>query len=126
MPVKRNRSAHQFQILEGGLDFEIRTMGQEILISLTGTLDADMLLRLKASCSPHLWQRGRQVILDGSRLDHLDYRAVTGLLEWHEYLKSFRHNLLLADWTPYHKTILLLGCRDFANLMPMTRRLAVV
>lgn len=126
MPVWRNRNAHQFRIYEGGLNFEIRTMGQELLISLTGALDADMLTLLQASVAPRLSQRGRRVVLDGSRLDHLDYRVVPRLLDWHVMLKSFQHELLLADWSNYHKTILLLGCRDVSSLMPMTHRRVAV
>lgn len=68
-----------------------------------------MLLRLVAAVRPRLQRRDRRIVLDGRGLEHLDFRSVPDLVAWHRSLRDYGHTLLLANWRPYHRAILILG-----------------
>ena len=127
MSESRARNGQSLRILEGGLDFEIRTTGQDIRVSLSGTLDRGMLDRIRNALVSRLNARGFRVILDGSGLEHVDYRAARDLLSWNGALKSFGHELSLSGWSAYHKTILLLGYHNVDNTQrPLGGRVSIV
>jgi ABC-type transporter Mla MlaB component len=85
-------------------DLEVR--GQTVRIRLAGILDRRSLRRLMVEADRHLYGRNRLLILDGSRLLHLDYRCVPMLLQWGRGLRSFGHRLYLANWNEYLSAIL--------------------
>lgn len=95
-----------FEVLDGGVDFEIRERGATVWITLSGVLDAERLAPLMRRVVPLLHRRGRRVVLDGRRLMHLDYRCVPQLLAWSDGLRAFDHQLLLYGWNAYLRAIL--------------------
>jgi ABC-type transporter Mla MlaB component len=109
MPRETTRHLPHLQLLEGGLDFEIREHGGDVRVVLSGNLDRDLLERIVPATTPRLARRGCRVVLDGARLAHLDYRAVPALVEWGRDLRAYGHRLLIAGWRPYLRVILALG-----------------
>ena len=109
MPRESTRRTPRFSLLEGGLDFEVQERGPVLRVTLSGELDRERLARLRRRIAPRLVRRGRRIVLDGHGLRHVDYRAVSALLAWHRQLRAFGHDLLLARWNGYLRTILVLG-----------------
>ncbi len=108
-PGEATRRSVRFEVLDGGLDFEIRERDETVWVALSGVFDAARLAELKRRVSPVLRARGRRLVLDGRRLLHLDYRCVPALLAWHDSLRSFNHQLLLYGWNAYLRAILAVG-----------------
>ena len=106
-PRETARRHVAFEVLDGGLDFEIRERGATVWVALSGVLDAARLAQLTRRVSPLLHHRGRRVVLDARRLQHLDYRCVPALLAWSDGLRAFDHQLLLYGWNAYLRAILL-------------------
>ncbi len=109
MPRELTRRPDRFQILQGELGFDIHEQDKVVRVTLSGILDRSGLADLVRCVSPRLCSRGRTVVLDGRRLDHIDYRAVPALVAWNKAMRTFDHSLLLSDWNSYLKTILLVG-----------------
>ncbi len=109
MPRETTRHQPQLQLLDGGLDFEIREHGGDVRVVLSGSLDCDLLDRIIARTTPRLARRDRRVVLDGVHLAHLDYRAVPALIEWGRHLRAYGHQLMIAGWRTYLRAILALG-----------------
>jgi hypothetical protein len=109
MPRELTRWTPRFTLLEGGSDFEIQVRGTDLRVTLLGTLDRHQLKCLQRRIAPYLVQRGRRIILDGRRLKHVDFRIAEPLREWNRALSIFDHDLMLAGWNPYLRTILTLG-----------------
>jgi hypothetical protein len=109
MPGESTRRPPHLYVLEGGLGFEIRERDGDVRVTLSGVLDRPMLQRLVDAVRPRLVRRDCRIVLDGRGLDHLDFRAVRDLVAWHRRLRVYGHTLLLADWRPYHRAILILG-----------------
>jgi len=107
-------------LLEGDLDFEIREHDGDVRVVLSGSLDCKLLARIISATRPHLARRGRRIVLDGSGLAHLDYRAVDKLADWGQRLQAFGHTLLLDGWRPYLRTILILGGHACVPAAPTT------
>ncbi len=124
MPAETTRQLPHLQLLEGGLDFEIREHDEVVRVALSGTLDHDQLSRLKARLTARLPRRGRRIVLDGGALDHLDYRAVDALIAWARDLRTFGHRLSIVNWSPYLRAILALGGRPAGHAAPVAGPLA--
>ncbi len=109
--IRRERAPRsaELKVLKGGLAFEVHDQGRAVRVALSGILDRAGLDSLVRRVALLLHSRGRTVILDGRRLEHVDYRAVPALSAWNRALRSFGHSLLLSDWSGYLKTILLVG-----------------
>jgi len=89
------RRTTNFGIYESGMDFEIRQNEAVCWVALSGILDRERLSQLVRRLRPLLVKRGRIVVLDGTHLCHIDYRAVRSMVEWSRSLRSFHHKLLL-------------------------------
>lgn len=100
------RQQVRFGIQDSGLEFAIRQQGHTVWVTLSGILDRPQLARLVRRVTPLLEKRGRQVILDGRQLHHVDYRVVRPLIDWNRRLRAFDHRLLLSHWSDYLKAIL--------------------
>ena len=85
-------------------DFTVR--GTTVRIHLAGVLDRAKLLDLMTRADGALLGRNRLVVLNGSRLMHLDYRCVSMLMRWARSLKSYGHQLHLEHWNEYLRAIL--------------------
>ena len=120
MPRETTRHQPRLQLLEGGLEFEIREHGGDVRVVLSGNLDRDLLSRIILAATPRLARRDRRVVLDGRHLDHVDYRAVAGLIDWSRRLRTYGHALRLDGWRPYLRAILLLGGTAGAPASPST------
>jgi len=90
------------------LEIEVRQTDRTVRVALSGILDRNGVERMISRVSPRLLGRGCRVILDGSRLVHLDYRATASLVGWNRRLRLFRHQLYLQGWSDYLKAILLM------------------
>lgn len=90
------------------LEVEVRQTDQAVRVTLSGILDRPGVEKLMGQVTRRLPARGCRIIMDGSRLTHLDYRATDRLVEWNRRLGQFGHQLLLHRWSPYLKAILLM------------------
>jgi len=89
-----------------GLEIDIRQLGVTVWVTLSGILDRPQLGHLIRRLAPCLSKRGRIIVLDGRRLQHIDYRAVQPLIAWNRQLGTFGHRLTLFSWSDYLKAIL--------------------
>ncbi len=89
-------------------EIEIRQNERAVWVTLSGILDRAGVEKLIARVTPRLDQRGRRIVLDGSRLAHLDYRATGALVAWNRRLKAFHHQLYLHGWSDYLKAIVVM------------------
>lgn len=109
MPRELTRQEPQLKIVNGGRDYEIIDCENSVRVVLSGSLNSSQLHSVINSVKPYLFQRNRRIILDGSNLQHVDFRIIDALTAWNELLRSFGHKLLLSGWSNLHKTILLVG-----------------
>ncbi|MCB1184836.1 STAS domain-containing protein [bacterium] len=91
-----------------GLQIRIEQNERTVRVALSGILDREGVDRLVSRVAPRLVSRGCRVILEGSRLTHLDYRATRGLIAWNRRLRAFGHQLFLQEWSDYLKAILVM------------------
>lgn len=91
-------------------DLEIRVTQKErtVWVALSGILDRDGIAALAGRVAPVLAGRGCRVILDGTGLTHMDFRATTDLVAWNRQLRDYRHQLFLQGWSDYLKAILVM------------------
>lgn len=78
----------------------------QLRVSLAGILDQDGLADLMRRVSLALPGRGCAVVLDGSGLQHMDYRCVQPLVRWSRGLRAYRHDVQLVEWSEYLLAIL--------------------
>lgn len=90
------------------LQIRISQAERTVWVSLSGTLDRQGMARLVNRVVGRLDRRGYRIVLDGSRLAHLDFRATGELIAWHRRLRDFEHQLYLKDWSDYLKAILVM------------------
>ena len=90
------------------LQIRISQSERTVRVALSGSLDCDGVEKLISRVGPGLASRGFRVILDGSRLAHLDFRATRDLIRWNRRLRAFGHQLYLMDWNDYLKAILVM------------------
>lgn len=109
MQREQTRQGPQLRLLDGGLDFEIIDCDNSVRVALSGSFDSAQLNSIIKLIKPYLLQRSRKIILDGSRLEHVDFRVMNSLTVWNSKLRSFGHTLFLSTWSSRHKAILLIG-----------------
>lgn len=89
-------------------EIEIRQGDKAVWVTLSGILDRAGMEKLIARVTPRLESRGVRIVLDGSRLSHLDYRATGALIAWNRRLRAFHHQLYLHGWSDYLKAIVVM------------------
>jgi anti-anti-sigma factor len=110
------------------LEIRVRHKERTVWVALSGILDRDGVAALAGRVAPELAGRGCRVILDGTGLNHMDYRATDDLVAWNRQLRDYRHQLYLQGWSDYLKAILIMGNWDGdaglpAVTLPTVRRL---
>lgn len=95
------------------LEVAVRQTDRTVRVTLSGILDQRGVEKMIGRVAPRLTGRGCRVVLDGSQLSHLDYRATDALVRWNRKLRQYRHQLFLLEWSPYLKAILLM--EDWAS-----------
>jgi hypothetical protein len=108
MPRELTRQFDWQEATGSRLGIEIRHRERTVWVSLSGILDRQGVERMISRVAPRLARRGCRIILDGSRLGHLDYRATHSLLTWHRKLRDHHHTLFLHRWNDYLKAILVM------------------
>lgn len=108
MPREMTRQFVRQEAAGSRMEIEIRHRERAVWVTLSGILDRQGVERLISRVAPRLARRGCRIILDGSRLSHLDYRATHSLLAWHRKLRDHRHQLFLHSWSDYLKAILVM------------------
>jgi ABC-type transporter Mla MlaB component len=91
-----------------GLHIQVSRTERTVRVALSGALDRQGVEKLVSRVAPCLVSRGCRIILDGSRLTHLDFRATGGLVSWHRHLRTYHHQLYLQSWSDYLKAILVM------------------
>lgn len=89
-------------------EIEIRQNDKVVWVTLSGILDRVGVERLISRVTLRLDRRGCRIVLDGSRLTHLDYRATGALIAWNRRLRAFHHQLYLHGWSDYLKAIVVM------------------
>ena len=90
------------------MEIEIRQNDKVVWVTLSGILDRVGVERLISRVTLRLERRGCRIVLDGSRLTHLDYRATGALIAWNRRLRAFHHQLYLHGWSDYLKAIVVM------------------
>ncbi len=90
------------------LEVEVRQTDRTVRVTLSGILDRQGVEKIIGRVAPRLLGRGCRVVLDGTQLAHLDYRATASLVGWNRKLRQFNHQLFLQGWSHYLKAILLM------------------
>ncbi len=108
MPRERAQQSARQEATRSTLDMEITHRDRAVWVSLSGILNREGLQSVLAGIAPLLGGRGRKIILDGSRLIHMDYRCTGPLLAWNRTLKQYGHHLYLRRWNDYLKAILVM------------------
>jgi anti-anti-sigma regulatory factor len=90
------------------LQIQVSQTERTVRVALSGTLDRQGVEKLISRVAPRLVSRGCRIILDGSRLTHLDFRATHSLVSWHRRLRAFNHQMYLQSWSDYLKAILVM------------------
>jgi anti-anti-sigma regulatory factor len=108
MPRELTRQFDRQEAADSHMEIDIRHRERAVWVSLSGILDRQGVERMISRVAPRLARRGCRIILDGSRLAHLDYRATHSLLAWNRKLRDHRHQLFLHGWNEYLKAILVM------------------
>ena len=108
MPRDGTRQSARQEAARSTLDVQVRHMEQAVWVSLSGILDRDGVAALAARVAPGLAGRGARIVLEGSGLTHMDYRATRTLLAWHRRLHRRGYALYLQWWSNYLKAILVM------------------
>lgn len=87
-------------------ELDVRQKDLTVRVSLSGILDRQGVAKMVGVVAPRLSSRGFRVIVDGTRLTHLDYRATESLVRWNQNLRDYHHQLFLTGWSDYLKAIL--------------------
>lgn len=88
------------------MEITVKDRERTVWVSLSGILDQTGVDTLIGRVAPRLAGRGYRIVLDGSRLGHIDYRCTATLVKWNRKLRQFDHQLFLQDWSDYLKAIL--------------------
>jgi hypothetical protein len=89
-------------------ELDVRQTDRTVRVTLSGILDGQGVEKMVGMVAPRLASRGFRVIVDGSGLTHLDYRATASLVRWNRNLRAFHHQIFLSGWNDYLKAILLM------------------
>lgn len=90
------------------LQIQVSQVDRTVRVTLSGILDSQGVEKMRRQVTAKLVCRGYRIVLDGSRLTHLDFRATGGLIRWHRKLRDFNHQLYLLSWSDYLKAILVM------------------
>jgi len=90
------------------LQIQVSQVDRTVRVTLSGILDSQGVEKLKRQVATNLVCRGCRIVLDGSRLTHLDYRATGGLIRWYRQLREYNHQMYLLSWSDYLKAILVM------------------
>ncbi len=101
------------------LEIEVSRVDMAVRVTLSGILDEAGLESVIGRVAPLLAGRGYRVILDGSRLTHMDYRCTRAIIRWSRNLRQFSHALYLKGWSDYLKAILCMEDMDRELGLPM-------
>jgi len=112
MPRESTLQPARQEAARGGLEIQVRQDDRAVRVALSGILDRDGIAALAGRVAPALAGRGCRVVLDGSGLTHMDYRATADLVAWSRRLRAYRHQLFLQGWSDYLKAILIMGHGD--------------
>ena len=85
-PREMTRQPGRQEAVGNHTEIEIRQNDRAVWVTLSGILDRAGIDRLIARVAPRLERRGCRIVLDGSRLTHLDYRATGALIAWNRRL----------------------------------------
>ena len=111
-------STRQFVLTESAparlesLQIQVSQSERTVRVALSGILDREGVDKLSSRVQSRLVCRGCRIILDGSRLTHLDFRATQGLIAWNRRMKAYSHQIYLRDWSDYLKAILVMDDWD--------------
>ena len=108
MPRELTRQLVRQEAAGSRLEIEVRQTERAVWVALSGILDRQGVEKMISRVAPRLARRGCRIILDGTRLTHLDYRATHGLLAWNRKLRDHHHPLFLHGWSDYLKAILVM------------------
>ena len=108
MPRESTRQFVRQDAAGSHMEMEIGNRERAVWVALSGILDRQGVESMISRVAPRLARRGCRIILDGSRLTHLDYRATHSLLAWHRKLRDHHHQLFLHGWSDYLKAILVM------------------
>jgi len=108
MPRELTRQLGWQEATGSRMEITVRQTDRAVWVALSGILDRQGVERMISRVAPRLARRGCRIILDGTRLTHLDYRATHGLLAWNRKLRDHRHQLFLHGWSDYLKAILVM------------------
>jgi len=108
MPRESTRQPKRQDAGGSHMEMEIKQTDQAVWVTLSGILDREGVDRLIGRVAPRLHRNGARIVLDGSRLAHLDYRATSFLLAWNRKLRGYGHQLYLHGWSDYLKAILVM------------------
>jgi len=89
-------------------ELDVRQTDRTVRVTLSGILDDQGVARMVSLVAPRLISRGFKVIVDGSGLTHLDYRATASLVRWNKNLRTYHHQLFFSGWNDYLKAILIM------------------
>ena len=101
------------------LDIEVSSKDLTVRVSLSGLLDQPGLEKLIRRVAPRLSTRGFRVILDGSGLNHMDYRTTASLIRWNRNLHQYHHQLYLLNWSNYLKAIVCMEDWEQELVLPV-------
>ena len=90
------------------LQIQVSCVERTVWVALSGILDRTGVENVISRVAPQLVSRGCRIVLDGSRLTHLDFRATHSLIRWNRQLRDYDHHLYLKEWSDYLKAILVM------------------
>lgn len=108
MPREGTRQPARQEAAHSTLDVHVRHTERAVWVSLSGILDRDGVAAIAARVAPGLMRGGARLVLEGSGLTHMDYRATRSLIAWHRRLHRRGHALFLQGWSDYLKAILVM------------------
>jgi len=108
MPRESTRQTTRQEAVSTNLEIRVTHKERTVRVALSGILDRAGVNALAGRVAPGLAGRGCRIILDGSGLSHMDYRATVALIAWNRRLRAFRHQLYLQGWNDYLKAILVM------------------
>ena len=108
MPRELTRQSVRQEAAGSDLEITVRQDDRTVWVALSGILDRRGVANLMSRVAPLLASRGCRIVLDGTRLVHLDFRATHGLVAWSRRLRDFHHQLYLKGWSDYLKAILVM------------------